>query len=76
MTNLTDIKLSTGRVVKRKRMLNGAIDANIEGGIEMTEAEWKEFVSIISTKKDDKLEPYNEDHDHKMSCSCLNDKGD
>lgn len=42
-----DIVLSTGRVVSHRPYGNGATDAYIVGGGEMTNAEWIEYCTII-----------------------------
>ena len=51
-----DIELSTGRIVSHRPYLsngepNGAIEAFIVGGHEMTNEEWLEYVSIIHSEK-------------------------
>ena len=42
-----DIVLSTGRVVSHRPYGNGATEAYIVGGGEMTNAEWIEYCTII-----------------------------
>jgi hypothetical protein len=51
-----DVKLSTGRIVSHRPYLsngepNGATEAFIVGGHEMTSQEWQEYVEIISGNK-------------------------
>ena len=51
-----DIELSTGRIVSHQPYLsngepNGATEAFIVGGHEMTNEEWLEYVSIIHSEK-------------------------
>lgn len=53
-----DVALSTGRIVSHRPYLsngepNGATEAFIVGGHEMTNEEWLEYVSIIHGLKDE-----------------------
>jgi len=53
-----DVTLSTGRIVSHRPYLsngepNGATEAFIVGGYEMTNEEWLEYVSIIHSPKDE-----------------------
>jgi hypothetical protein len=46
-----NVTLSSGRVIAHERMENGAQMATpTTGPVEMTEAEWREYVSIINPK--------------------------
>lgn len=45
-----DIILSTGRVVRHTRMANGAHNADMADGGDMSESEWEDYCSILAKR--------------------------
>jgi len=46
-----DVALSTGTVIKHRRMPNGAQEAFIERGGEMSSAEWEEYCETVKNER-------------------------